>query len=244
MRNLVEKYKLQPRQFSGPTTSGFVKAVANRRGSNLGLMQLAKLCISGLCGGVLIAGLANAEAADVFRRSHTTNSIGEIPIGGITMFYGKENELPENWRIANGQLVNDPDSPYHERRLPDLRETFVRGAADDDEVGNSGGRDERDTHTHTVDTGYWTVKARLCLGNENSEYCKDWSGLEFPIPMATNTAVLYGIPFDGYYALVRKSIDDEDAETDNQRDGVSWDKFTDLDNRPSYRAMHYIIRIK
>lgn len=237
MKNLAEKYKLQARQFSGPTTSGFVKAVANRQGSNLGLMQLAKLCIAGLFGGVLIAGLANAETANV--SSHTTSSIGEIPVGGITIFYGKENELPENWKIANGQLVNDPDSPYHKQRLPDLRETFVRGATDDEEVGDSGGRDERDTHRHTVDTSYWTVRTRLCLGNEHSDNCKDWGGLEFPIPFATNTTVHYGKPFDGYYALVRKLIDDE-----NQRDGVSWDEFTDLDNRPNYKAMHYIIRIK
>ena len=68
--------------------------------------------------------------------------------------------------------------------------------------------------------------------------------MEFPIPMATNTVVLYGEPFDGYYALVRKSIDDEYHDTFNRRNGVSWDEDTDLDNRPSYKAVHYIIRIK
>lgn len=109
----------------------------------------------------------NAMMAAVSELKIALGELDEVPIGGITMFYGKANELPENWRIARGQLVNDPDSSYHGQQLPDLRHRFIRGAFRDSEIGNQGGRDQRNTHRHTVNAGYWTASRLLCLGNED-----------------------------------------------------------------------------
>ena len=92
----------------------------------------------------------HARKAEVAERA--INADNEIPIGGITMFFGLERDLPENWKICNGQLVNDPNSRFHGQALPDLRNLFVRGAKDDLVVGSSEGVDRIRLHRTSAQT--------------------------------------------------------------------------------------------
>lgn len=82
---------------------------------------------------------AYAQKAGVSRRAIGADS--EIPVGGITIYFGLERELPENWKICNGQRVNDPKSRFDGKLLPDLQGLFVRGAASEFAVGSMEGVD-------------------------------------------------------------------------------------------------------
>jgi hypothetical protein len=53
-----------------------------------------------------------------------------VPVGGIVPFYGSPAELPANWRVCDGSVVNDPVSPFNGKQVPDLRTFFIRGEAD------------------------------------------------------------------------------------------------------------------
>ena len=82
------------------------------------------------------------EVTAVMQQLSETAKQSEIPVGGITVFYGLEGDLPGNWKICNGQTVNDPNSPrFDGRALPDLRNLFVRGAVSDLSVGLAEGVD-------------------------------------------------------------------------------------------------------
>ena len=76
-----------------------------------------------------------AREAEVSHRAIGADS--EIPVGGITIYFGLERDLPENWKICNGQPVNDPESRFDGRVLPDLQGLFVRGAASEFAVGST-----------------------------------------------------------------------------------------------------------
>ncbi len=57
--------------------------------------------------------------------------------------------LPGTWVECNGQVLNDPDSPFHGQTIDDLNgvsgpRRFLRGAA------TSGGTGGGDSHTHML----------------------------------------------------------------------------------------------
>lgn len=54
----------------------------------------------------------------------------EVPIGGIIIWSGAENMIPNNWHLCDGT-----------NGTPDLRNRFVVGAGDNYEVEESGGND-------------------------------------------------------------------------------------------------------
>ena len=48
----------------------------------------------------------------------------QMPIGGIILWYGSITNIPENWALCDGSIVND-------LQTPDLRSRFVVGAESD-----------------------------------------------------------------------------------------------------------------
>ena len=101
----------------------------------------------------VIAAVYATQAERAKEALRANNADTEIPIGGITMYFGAEEDLPENWRICNGKEVEDPASQFMGQKLPDLRGLFVRGATNQREVNERkiAGRDDRDTHNHSFD---------------------------------------------------------------------------------------------
>ena len=75
--------------------------------------------------------------------------LGEVPVGGVVMFHGDPAELPTNWLLCDGRMVDDPDSPLSGKMVPDLRGLFVRGASDGSAGGISGG-DYVPSHNHSL----------------------------------------------------------------------------------------------
>ena len=179
-----------------------------------------------------------------------------IPVGGITMYVGREADLPESWVIAKGQRVTDRGSPLFGKTLPDLREQFVRGAPDDQAVGDAGGQDRKPRHSHNVDVeariyrdsinGWWR-RSLLCIDGNSDGDCDGSAGIDFS-PW-TDNAILVD---QEYYALVIPKRDDSEShghhvritESSAGRDRSYRDSDYDRDNRPEFVALHFIVRIK
>jgi microcystin-dependent protein len=97
--------------------------------------------------------------------SGAISGFGSVPVGGIIMWSGSENDIPDGWALCTGQTVDG-------QKTPDLRGRFVVGAGRSYAVGDTGGAEtvrlsinEIPSHTHTVSAktvgyaGSWNAKA-------------------------------------------------------------------------------------
>lgn len=105
-----------------------------------------------------------ATSSHTLINNHTngTRSAYEInritPIGLIAPYFGDPGDLPDNWMVCDGSVVDDPESPLNGKTLPNLTARFVRGevnttrnTADSFEAGGV------DTHVHTIQAHNHTV---------------------------------------------------------------------------------------
>jgi microcystin-dependent protein len=93
-------------------------------------------------GGMLVSG--NLEV------SGAISGFGTVPVGGIIMWSGSENEIPDGWALCNGQTVEG-------QTTPDLRARFVVGAGGAYAVGDTGGAEtvtltvkQIPAHSHSI----------------------------------------------------------------------------------------------
>ena len=202
----------------------------------------------------------NAMTAAVSELKIALGKLGEVPIGGITMFYGKEDELPENYRIANGQRVNDPESSYHGKILPNLEGRFIRGALSDEDIAQEGGQDTTSFHRHHIDVDNWKSASILCLTsgrdriselldrNEWDGICiKDWAVFFNPNGNSHSAVVSRNFGNFDLVALVREGSNKLDRRwTGNDHTLITHrdNRITHRDNRPRFMSFYYIIRIK
>ena len=186
-------------------------------------------------------------------------SLGEVPIGGIIPYAGLSEDLPDNWRICDGGLVDDPSSPYHDKEVPNLVGRFVRGTADPEQVRVSGGSD---SHNHEINLdrdSTYTVneesRPMVCMGHDD-------------VPGRCDAVCLLD---DGTYGLTYVEDDTEKCRAnrlpklvfagnfdieiayqnalvvgDNGRshDHIISGSTKSWDSRPSHMRLYYIIRIK
>lgn len=66
--------------------------------------------------------------------SGAVSGFGSVPVGGIIMWSGSREEIPDGWALCNGQSSNGVQTP-------DLCNRFVVGAGADYDVGATGGAD-------------------------------------------------------------------------------------------------------
>lgn len=52
---------------------------------------------------------------------------GTVPLGGIIMWSGKEESIPDGYVLCIGQKIADNQSSYHNRYAPNLRGRFIAG---------------------------------------------------------------------------------------------------------------------
>ena len=117
-------------------------------------------------GGLLVSG--NLEV------SGAISGFGTVPVGGIIMWSGSENDVPDGWALCNGQTVEG-------QKTPDLRGRFVVGAGGAYAVGNTGGVetvkltiDQIPSHSHNISAktvgyaGSWNAKAEAVTFDDSS----------------------------------------------------------------------------
>ena len=117
-----------------------------------------------LKGVVTVAGAVNAGAVSATSLSVNGNvsvgssgalsGYGTVPVGGIIMWSGSANEVPDGWALCNGQTVSG-------KTTPDLRGKFIVGYDTNDSdynaVGKTGGaktvtltKEQMPSHSHEV----------------------------------------------------------------------------------------------
>lgn len=74
-----------------------------------------------------------------------------VPIGLIAPYFGNPSDLPDNWKVCDGQKVIDTESPLNGKFLPDLTAKFVRGEIDTGRnTADSFEEGGNDSHVHTM----------------------------------------------------------------------------------------------
>ena len=183
-------------------------------------------------------------------------ALRDMPIGGISMYAGLENELPENWKLCNGQLIEDQNSPFFGQNVPDLRGLFVKGAGVGESVLETGGKDapghyhlaNLDSNTSDSPEGNtskvsYTSRFLLCLDSEKDGIC-DSTSLSFST---------------GHKLLTRNSVSALSVNSKpgtaaghqhaveshlHSVEGLVSTNTVAPDNRPRHMRLHFIIRIK
>ena len=162
---------------------------------------------------------------------------GGLPIGSITMFSGSPDDLPENWRICNGQKISDKESPFNGENLPDLRGMFVRGAENQLMVGTTAGRDKRDRHQHSFNASLNIPRKSLNDGYLSRRIVGGWN-----VPGRINWSKKKNAIVAGRND--EEKIKDSHGHTGSVTGQTSWNQLSDLENRPRHINLHYIVRIK
>lgn len=176
---------------------------------------------------------ANAERLGSRPANEVVNAT--VPVGGIVPFYGNLASLTASWRVCDGSVVQDPDSRFNGQPIPDLRDTFLRGASTFSPLGERGGQDFVNDHSH-----FFSDSASVFVPRDGG--MNGWTGAQSVATRATEFSPTY------YALTIRKGVANADQTSHGHTGTANVSGFTvgggSHDNRPSYFAIHYIIRIK
>lgn len=96
-----------------------------------------------------VNGVISASGGVVFAdHSQQSQGLAAIPVGTIVSWWSSSLQLPwtgEGFQLCDGSTITDPASPLVGSKTPDLREAFVRGVVNYEQIGQTGGSA---THTH------------------------------------------------------------------------------------------------
>ena len=192
-------------------------------------------------GNLNVGSATNSKELKTFGKITTTSEFvgnGVIPVQGIIMWGGLENEIPSNWALCNGQKVDGVQTPNLSGRF--IVGTGTLGTDTYSSGTPTGGKskvtltvDQMPSHTHSInDPGHthtvldeWlnTRNARAWPGNSsNSEWVTDDSPWVRPRDSATRTSS------KGFTGITVKAAGGGKAH----------------ENRPPYYALAYIMRVK
>ena len=152
---------------------------------------------------------------------HVIAGFGTIPIGGIIMWSGAQNKIPDGWVLCNGASGT-----------PNLCDRFIVGAGLNYTVGLTGGNEnvtlataQIPAHQHDFHDGYYIESS-----GSASSYNKLLGGLD---PLGSNVTGSQGTDDDNNRIYWRS------ATTENNANGGGAHE-----NRPPYFALCYIMRVK
>jgi len=106
------------------------------------------LVVAGLSALGAFALLAQSERGNTTPADQATSRNGGagligVPVGAILPFVGSLASLPEGWLPCDGRTVNDTNSPFHGKALPNLMDDrFVMGVASAEDLHGTGGSNE------------------------------------------------------------------------------------------------------
>lgn len=107
-----------------------------------------------------VAGMTQSEANDqplrIYRILQSRRALLDtLPVGAIVPVFSAEVvRLPENWKYANGDTINDERSPLNGMNLPNLNtDLFLMGSAQNNGLfGGSNHLTPDGQHSHAVNT--------------------------------------------------------------------------------------------
>ncbi len=150
---------------------------------------------------------------------------GEVPVGGIVPYAGSVASLSANWKVADGSLVSDAESPLNNTYLPNLNGKFLRGGT----PGFSGGSDLHNHYLSMYSSNVW-IPSKSINGYTNSRSTASRANAFSPN--------IYSLGID---------LNEADPKTSHGHVNglVSWSGNTNSSSSlPSYYSVYYIVRIK
>jgi len=94
--------------------------------------------------------------------STSVSGFGTVPLGGIIMWSGSVDSIPQGWALCNGQTSNN-------RITPDLRGRFVVGAGQGSGLSNRNVNDRGGVETVTLTTGQLPAHNHTFSGTTSSD---------------------------------------------------------------------------
>lgn len=163
-----------------------------------------------------------------------TAGSGGIPKGGIIMWSGSIQDIPEGWALCDGQKRTASDGT--EITSPDLRDRFVVGAGSGYAVASTGGEaahvltiNEIPSHTHIQNAHTHIQNAHSHLFYSDG----DARGSPANWPMGTGDATDYT------HSVVSATATNQNATAINENTGGG----AAHNNLPPYYALAYIMKL-
>jgi hypothetical protein len=224
----AEPCALGPEDFADGVTPTFLEIRVDPAGADNILLPRARI---GSVGYAL-------RAASVGDLSASQIAAASPPVGAVLPYFGDPADLPASWKVCDGSVVSDPESPLDGVTLPDMRDSFARGetdAARDIPVlgANAGGTDDVPAHTHTSQSA-GAHSHSFSVPNHRHPYDDRGyvqSGGSWQAPNTPYTA----------YAGAHSGTT---GSAGSHSHGVNADGGSTGGNVPGYVALHFIIRIK
>jgi len=188
-----------------------------------------------------------------------------VPVGTVISWWRPDAGTPlpsDEWAVADGSTVTDPESPLYGRALPNLTDRFIMGVAPGN-IGTAGGANVLNLahshtvgpHRHLVDShGHSIPDHSHSISGETTEVYAMWDGGHYnsggeSYRYAMNTyqttwytrhnhrVNLNSGGWSGNTGNTSPYTDYQSPGTDSQLSGAT-------DNRPAYVGLLYLVRIK
>jgi len=179
-----------------------------------------------------------------------------VPIGSVISWWRPDAGTPlpsDEWAIANGSVVTDPESPLYGKALPNLTDRFVMGVTAGN-IGTTGGSNTLNlSHSHTVNDHNHLVPShshgngdlRASVGIEHDQvYVKRYGpGFQASDSTSTTNTRVNTHVLDSS-ADVEGSTDAWSDWTGGSQPGTNAQLSSATDNRPQYVGLIFLVRIK
>ena len=171
-----------------------------------------------------------------------------VPVGGILPWWGNASDVPDGFELCDGREITMPGAILT-GNTPNLRGRFLRGAEDLDEIPaglSSGGVDSVDlqhdhTMTHTHSSG--SLLARVSMGGDggNRNVAMDEKNTSWPIDRSISGIAGSGT-VNGGTGTKGAVVQGATGGSSRSRTALALSQM--VDNRPAYREVFYLIRVK
>jgi len=176
--------------------------------------------------------------------------VAPIPLGGIIDWWRPNDiyNIPLNFLMCDGSVVDDSASPYNGIRLPDLRSKFTRGVVHPSDIGRLGGRDKQSyrgsvdeggSHQHSFnDHGSRT----LTISNGGDNPGRPEYSIQDEDRWGTKEHIV--VAGDGYWSERSGNHRHDLPRTDEEGRHSHTFNIVEMDTVPSYVGLLKIMRIK
>jgi Skp family chaperone for outer membrane proteins len=180
-----------------------------------------------------------------------------LPVGSIVAYHLDISKIPGNWALCDGRTITDPNSIYNGYKTPNLSGYFIRGKTSSESVGQTGGRNDIPSHTHSIPSHKHEV------GDHTHPFTTNENRGGFYSKQISYVDLKYAIPNgDAFYGYKQKIVyfeNETDYDGNHSHSGTTGNASSGYtqtggsgttgtgggsSNIPEYKAFNYIIKIK
>jgi hypothetical protein len=183
-----------------------------------------------------------------------SSDVTQLPIGAVIAWWGSSERLPTDWEICDGEAAKTTGALLDSKK-PDLRNKFIQGATAKNgstDKTDSGGSNMIDlSHDHGMNHEHEAGSLYACISQQRV------SGASFNIPhIASESGFVPLNDMTGGQTPSAGIDGDWNGHEDGNPKGTRISGSTkasakrtdsalaEVDNRPEYLALYFIIRVK